>query len=102
MFAENRYDEAGFAYEFLRHFDLAAASYQKAGLWRQCLFAASQAGYDKVTFTNLCQSVARDLNEAKNYEAEATVYLEYLNEIPEAIRLFCKANAYDEAMRVVR
>lgn len=101
LFAENRYEEAGFAYEFLREFDLASTAYLKAGLWRECLFAASEAKYDRAAMTNLCQSLARDLHEAKNYEAEATVYWEYLDDASEAIRLLCKANAYQEAMRVV-
>lgn len=49
----------------------------------------------------VANELADKTSEAHNYQAAATIYLEYLNNPMEAARILCTGFLYDEAIRIV-
>lgn len=94
------------AYEYLGAHSDAAESFQKAGLWQECLFSAAQIPdshelNSRAQLRSLAQSLMGELVELKDYSSAARISLDYLGNTPEGVRLFCRANKYGEAMRIV-
>lgn len=70
-------------------------------MWREALFAASQAPLSVEELDVLSLDLAETLLEAKNYSEAATIHLDYRNDVAEAARILCKGCYFGEAMRVV-
>jgi elongator complex protein 1 len=101
LFSMSRFGEAGYAYEYLGETSLAIESYQSAGLWRECLFAAHRAQLPADSLQDLASTLAESLLEAKEYLNAATIFAEHLHDIPAAARALCKGSHYADAMRLV-
>jgi elongator complex protein 1 len=101
LFSMSRFGEAGYAYEYLGETSLAIESYQSAGLWRECLFAAHRAQLPADSLHDLASTLAESLLEAKEYLNAATIFAEHLHDIPAAARALCKGAHYADAMRLV-
>lgn len=103
--SRSKYREAGLAYESLNNFSRATACYRTAGAtcWRECLFTAQQQNppLSESTFSDLATALAEALYEAKDYSSAATVHLEYLDSIEQAVRCLCKGYHFADAMRLV-
>lgn len=103
--SKSKYREAGLAYESLYNFPRATACYRAAGAtcWRECLFTAQQQNppISASALSELATALADALWEAKDYTSAATVHLEYLDSIEDAVRCLCKGYVFADAMRLV-
>lgn len=103
--SKSKYREAGLAYESLNNFARATACYRAAGAacWRECLFAAQQQDppISAAALSELATALADALWEAKDYPSAATVHLEYLDSLEDAVRCLCKGYLFADAMRLV-
>jgi len=99
--SRNRYKEAGIAYEFVQDYVLAYEAYRAASMWQECLATAALASVGKGELTTLATDLANSLEEAKDFDAAATVHLEYLYDLEAAVRLLCKGYYFAKAMRLV-
>lgn len=103
--SKSKYREAGLAFESLNNFTRATACYRAAGAscWRECLFTAQQQDppLSSDSLSELATALADALYEAKDYPSAATVHLEYLASLDDAIRCLCKGYLFADAMRLV-
>nr|POF06274.1 elongator complex protein 1 [Quercus suber] len=97
----NRYKDAALAYEFVGDQKSAYEAYRSAGMWRECLSAATLLPVDDAVLAELAKDLADVQEEAKNLTAAATIHLEYLNDLPTAVKLLCKGYHFAEAIRLV-
>lgn len=100
------YREAGLAYESLQNYAKATSCYQAAGAscWQECLFTAQQQQSPPLSpdaFADVATALADALWEAKDYTAAASIHLDYLSSIDQAIRCLCKGYHFAEAIRLV-
>lgn len=102
--SQSKNREAGLAYESLNNFDRATACYRAAGAtcWRECLFTAQQQDppMSDDALSELATTLAEALWEAKDYSAAATIHLEYLDSLEQAIKCLCKGYHFADAMRL--
>lgn len=102
--SQSKNREAGLAYESLNNFARATACYRAAGAtcWRECLFTAQQQDppMSEDSFSELATTLAEALWEAKDYSSAATIHLEYLDSLEQAIKCLCKGYHFADAMRL--
>ncbi|CAN8103768.1 unnamed protein product [Discula destructiva] len=103
--SQSKYREAGLAFESLHNFVRATACYRAAGAacWRECLFTARRQDppLSASSLSEVALALADALWEAKDYTAAATIHLEYLNSVEDAVCCLCKGYLFADAMRVV-
>ena len=99
--SRNRYKEAGIAYEYISDHSSAYEAYRSVGMWRECLANAALVSLPESEFETLAQDLASSLQEAKNFEDAATIYLDHLNNLEGSARFLCKGHRFAEAMRQV-
>ncbi|TID13726.1 elongator complex protein 1 [Venturia nashicola] len=99
--SRNRYKEAGIAYEYLSDHVSALPCYRQASLWQEALSSASMIPIPENEMQELGESLAEGLVESKEFSAAATIYTDYLSNIPEACRNLCKAYQFSEASRLI-
>ncbi|KAI6781536.1 Elongator complex protein-like protein [Emericellopsis cladophorae] len=99
----SQYREAGLAYESLQNYKKATSCYQSAGAlcWQECLFSAQQQPLGTDAMADLANTLADALWESKDYEAAATIHLDYLASVEAAIRCLCKGYHFPAAIRLV-
>lgn len=98
--SRNRYEDAGIAYDFVRNYGQAYEAYRSASMWRESLASAALVPITDSELTTLAQDLAAGQEESKDFAAAAAIYLDYLDDLPTALRLLCKANKFAEAMRL--
>ncbi|KAL6706085.1 putative elongator complex protein 1 [Coniothyrium glycines] len=99
--ANNKHKEAALAYESLHDYAAAWPSYLSANSWREALSAAMLAGANSKELRSMASSFAEGLEESKDYLSASTITLDYLLDLPEAVRLLCKGCHFAEALRLV-
>ena len=97
------YREAGLAYESLQNYAKATSCYRAAGAacWQECLSAAQQQALSEDAMSELALTLAEALYEAKDYQSAATIHLDYLNSLEQAVRCLCKGYYFPAAIRLV-
>ncbi|KAF2720807.1 IkappaB kinase complex, IKAP component [Polychaeton citri CBS 116435] len=98
--SRNRYEDAGMAYEYVTDYKAAYECYRSASLWRECLAAARLAGISESEISSSAYDLAEGLEEIKDFDSAATLHLEYLNSLEDALRALCKGYLFAEAMRL--
>lgn len=98
--SRNRYEDAGIAYDFVKDYAQAYEAYRSASMWRECLASAALVPITESELSTLAEDLAAGQEESKNFVAAATIYVDYLHDLPNALRLLCKANKFAEAMRL--
>lgn len=97
--------EAGLAYESLPNYAKATTCYRSAGAtcWQECLFTAKQQSppLSKDALADLAESLADALWEAKDFAGAASIYIDYLSSLEQAIKCLCKGYHFAEAIRLV-
>ena len=96
--------EAGLAYESLGDYPKATSCYRAAGAtcWQECLATAQLSlAMSEESKNELASTLADALWEAKDYEAAATIYQEYLNNTEMAVKSLCKGYHFAKAIRLV-
>jgi elongator complex protein 1 len=98
--SRNRYEDAGIAYDFIKDYAKAYEAYRSASMWRESLASAALVPVADSELTTLAQDLAAGQEESKDFLGAATIYVDYLDDLPTALRLLCKANRFAEAMRL--
>jgi elongator complex protein 1 len=98
--SRNRYEDAGIAYDFVKDYAQAYEAYRSASMWRESLASAALVPVTDSELSTLAQDLAAGQEESKDFVAAATIYVDYLDDLPTALRLLCKANKFAEAMRL--
>ncbi|KAI3394287.1 hypothetical protein diail_2934 [Diaporthe ilicicola] len=102
--SQSKNREAGLAFESLNNFVRATSCYRAAGAtcWRECLFTAQQQDppMSEDSLSELATTMAEALWEAKDYSSAATIHLEYLDSLEQAIKCLCKGYHFADAMRL--
>ncbi|KAI1506531.1 IKI3 family protein [Biscogniauxia marginata] len=102
--SRSRYREAGLTYESLHDYAAATRCYRAAGgsCWRECLFTAQQQSppLSSEALTDLATDLADAAYEAKDYASAATIHLEHLDSIENAIPYLCKGYLFADALRL--
>ncbi|KAI5955316.1 ELP1 [Candida jiufengensis] len=91
------FSEAGLTYEYLGELDKALENYILAKKWKQALSIVEQSEFkDKLTDTanNLVSLLVAD----HKYSDAAEIEYQFLGNISEAIRLYCKQYWFDQAI----
>ncbi|KAI1340098.1 IKI3 family protein [Xylariaceae sp. FL0016] len=100
----SRWREAGLTYESLTNYAAATRCYQSAGVtcWRECLFTASLQNPAPTTesLADLATTLAEACTEAKDHASAATIQLEHLHSIEDAIPSLCKGYLFADALRL--
>jgi elongator complex protein 1 len=89
------------AYEFLGDYQAAVSAYRSVNLWREALSCAGLSSMPEPQIHELASSLADGLEEAKEYQSAATVYLDYLEDVENGARLLCRAYQFADAIRIV-
>ncbi|KAI5928016.1 IKI3 family protein [Camillea tinctor] len=102
--SRSRYREAGLTYESLHDYAAATRCYRAAGssCWRECLFAAHQQTppLSPEALADLATDLADAAYEAKDYASAATIHLDHLGSLENAIPCLCKGYLFADALRL--
>lgn len=94
------YSEAALVYEYLGENDDALDAYQLAGDWRQALALVHLPEFDQERRDDVTQHLADLTLEWRQYKDSAVINLEYLKDIAQAVRCYCKGYLFDDAIRI--
>ena len=97
---EGKFRLAGIAYEYLHDHTSASDSFRQAHLWRESLSNASLLPSPAPQVRSLAISLSDMLIETKDFFSAATINLDYLSDIPVAVRLSCKGYHFTDAIRI--
>ncbi|RVD81191.1 uncharacterized protein DFL_009065 [Arthrobotrys flagrans] len=101
LMATSSHKEAGLSFEYLNSWERALDAYQKCGLWQEALYTASRIPLSNEEITELSGILADALTESKDFKNAATLYLDYRNDVREAVSSYCKGSFFQDAMRVI-
>jgi len=99
--SRNRYKDAGLAYEFLGDYAAAIPAYRAAPMWRETLSCAALLPLGDEEIRTMAEGLIEVLEESKEYQAAAMIYLDYLSDVESAVQFLCKAYQFAEAMRII-
>lgn len=116
LYAENlsqnhNFREAGLTYESLGDHTLALKNYILGSDWKKAVVIiddineeskgdSHENGSHIDSKGSLYLQLAEQILEGRGYRDAATIYLEYLNDVPKAVASYCKGSYYDDAIRV--
>jgi hypothetical protein len=101
--ANNRHEEAGFAFELVGKKDYAVISYEKAGLWRECINVAYSIPVSVSEIADLALRLADSLVEQRQFVDAARLYTDYGTDeaaIEKAVDALAKGFLFTEAIRL--
>lgn len=96
---KGKYEDAAIAFVAAGDLDLALRSYRLAGAWRPAMTLAARLGKDDGFVKNLVRRMSDDLEQFQPLEA-ARLNLDYLNDVPNAVRLYAQGGEWREALRL--
>jgi elongator complex protein 1 len=77
------------------------AAYLSANMWREALSCAGSLQLTGRDVTDLAGDLADEMEETKDYQGAARICLDYLSDVERCAGLLCKANQFQEAIRLV-
>lgn len=89
------------AFEYLQDYTAASESYRLAHLWKESLSCATNIPLPQQQLHSLSASLSESLIESKDFFSAAIIHLDYLSDVPTAIRLFCKGYFFADAFRII-
>ncbi|CAN6634355.1 elongator complex protein 1 [Trichomonascus vanleenenianus] len=99
LLGKTKYFEAGLAYENLKMDQDALDAYELAGAWQESLPIVQRASYSEEKRADIMRHLADMAVESRNYRDAATIYLDYIKDVPEALRVLCKGFFFSDAIR---
>lgn len=96
-----KFKEAGVAYEYLNDYTSASEAFRQAHLWKESLSCATLIPLPQPQLRSLAQTLADTLSECKDFFSAAIIHLDYLSDVPNAARIFCKGYFFADALRIV-
>jgi elongator complex protein 1 len=100
LHGKTSYTESAVIYESLGKYEEALDAYELAGDWRQALSIMINNDQFKERKDDMVRRLVGHTMESKEFLDCATIYLDYLNDVPEALRAYCKGFYFGEAIRV--
>lgn len=94
-----KYEDAALAYVAAGDLEQALRSYRLASAWRPAMTLAARLGKDDVYIKDLARRLCDDLEQFQPVEA-ARINLDYLANVPAAVRLFAQGGEWREALRL--
>lgn len=95
------YTEAGMTYENLGDYDDALDAYQLAGAWERALSLVQRSEYNQEKKDDVAIHMSEMTLESRKYYDSAIIQLDYLHDIGEALRSFCKGLYFEDALRTI-
>ncbi|RLV91418.1 Elongator complex protein 1 [Spathaspora sp. JA1] len=89
------YSEAAVAYEYLNDTENAVDNYVLAKKWKQALSLCKDEAKQEIS-----EKLVSSLTQDHRYHEAAEIQLRYLNNVEEAVKLYCKNYHYDTAILV--
>ncbi|KAI5295661.1 hypothetical protein KEM52_000653 [Ascosphaera acerosa] len=102
LHASSNHKEAALAYESLQLYESAYKAYNLAHMWRECLYCASLVPLGEEQMRELAGSLATVLvDEERDYVSAAQIHAQYLDDVTQAARLYCRGSQFGEACRLL-
>ena len=89
--------DAAMAYESINDHLSAYPLYALANRWRESLACAQMAEVPAPQLQSLARSLSTQRTDSHDYRSAATIFTDYLSDVPEAARLLCKGSLFEEA-----
>lgn len=99
--SSSRFKDAATAFHYLNDYTQASECYRQANLWQDSLSSASMIPIPEDQLRSLAETLAQSAIETKDFRAAATIYLEYLHNLPLAVKYYCKGYFFSEAFRII-
>ncbi|KAL8785562.1 MAG: hypothetical protein Q9213_003310 [Squamulea squamosa] len=97
----SQFKEAATSFHYLNDMPQASECYRLANQWQESLSTASLIPLSSDHIRSLATTSAQSAIETKDFQAAATIFLDYLNDVPSAVKYFCKAYLFTEAFRTI-
>ena len=99
---KSQHSAAAIIYESLNDYQSAYPLYALGHQWRESLSCATLSNLSSSDIQSLALQLATTcVEENRDYRSAATIHVEYLNDIPTASDLLCKASYFAEAIRIL-
>lgn len=99
---KSQHSAAATIYESLSDYTSAYPLYALSHQWRESLSCASLSNLQLSEIQSLAQRLATTcIEESRDYRSAATIHIDYLNDIPTAASLLCKASYFADAIRIL-
>jgi len=100
--AQSQHASAAILFESLQDYTSAYPLYTLAHQWREALTCAALVPVGDEPLRALARTLATTCaDESRDYRAAATIYLEYLDDVPGAARLLCRGSYFSDAGRIL-
>lgn len=96
LYDSSKFVEAAVTFEYLQNSERALESYVAGKRWKEALSIAPKFGAETIKST--AQQLSTVLVDDHKYSDAAEIELRYLNNIEEAVRLYCKSYQFDSAL----
>lgn len=97
----SQFKAAATSFHYLNDMTQASECYRLANQWQESLSTAPLIPLPSDQLRSLATTSAQSAIETKDFRAAATIYLDYLQDIPSAAKYFCKGYLFTEAFRTI-
>ncbi|KAL8888320.1 MAG: hypothetical protein Q9215_004232 [Flavoplaca cf. flavocitrina] len=97
----SQYKAAATSFHYLNEMTQASECYRLANQWQEALSTASLIPLPSDQIRSLATTSAQSAIETKDFRAAATIFSDYLQDIPSAAKYFCKGYHFTEAFRTI-
>ncbi|KAL8673498.1 MAG: hypothetical protein Q9168_002104 [Polycauliona sp. 1 TL-2023] len=97
----SRFKAAATSFHYLNDMTQASECYRLANQWQESLSTASLIPLPSDQLRSLATTSAQSAIETKDFRAAATIFQDYLQDIPSAAKYFCKGYLFAEAFRTI-
>ncbi|KAL9038947.1 MAG: hypothetical protein Q9180_002824 [Flavoplaca navasiana] len=97
----SQYKAAAISFHYLNEMTQASECYRLANQWQEALSTASLIPLPSDQIRSLATTSAQSAIETKDFLAAATLFSDYLQDIPSAAKYFCKGYLFTEAFRTI-
>ncbi|CAO3599964.1 unnamed protein product [Absidia cylindrospora] len=94
------HEEAGIVFTMANSLDKALQSYRLAGSWREAFSLAKQMAFSIDEIQALAYQIIGYLKEKRRFQEAATVAIDYIKDIEEAVDCLLKGSLWQEASRL--
>lgn len=98
LHSAERYSEAALAYDRLGNYEFALEDYVSGRNWRQALSIVMKPEFSEEKRHDIAEQLVENLKDHHEYSAAGYIEQKHLNNLEEAIRLYCKECQFAEAM----
>ncbi len=97
----SQFKAAATSFHYLNDMTQASECYRLANQWQESLSTATLIPLPSDQLRSLATTSAQSAIETKDFRAAATIFLDYLHDVPSATKYFCKGYIFTEAFRTI-